>query len=221
MLSLLFSLSSSRRHLNSHLRRHPFRQFLQSNDDSKVYGFICNCDQLNILNKPSKTGSSIIRQPKRGKVIELLAYSESWYMVSIDGEEGYGSRSYIQPFDITTNMGKIMYRARTRLLCPYAEGKAGPGKFDAPGFVSFAFTAVNLNVPSTIAELVKSGTSPSSVAAGDVLFFSLNGDGLVEHVALVTDAATIIHMSPTKKQIVEEPFTTEWAQKLLGVRRFI
>ena len=221
MFSLLLSLSSSRVNTHSHLRRHVFRKFLQSNDDSKFYGFIFNCDQLNILSKPSTTGSSIIRQPKRGKIVELLAYSDSWYKISIDGDEGYGSRQYIRPLDITTTIGKIMYRARTRLLCPYQDGKSGPGKFDSPGLVSFAFTAINLEIPSTIAGLIEKGTSPTSVSPADVLFFSLSGNGKADHVALVTDVATIIHASTTKNQVVEEAFTSEWSQKLVGIRRYL
>ena len=219
MFSVLLTLAASRQHKHHFGRRHFFRPLPKTNGGDS-YGYVMNTDKLSVYDKASKSGSTVVKQPKRGKLVELLEYSNTWYHISVDGTKGYAEKAYIGQIDMNTNIGKIMYKGRSRLQASYKAGKSGPGQFDGPGFVSYIYTEIGKTLPTTLVELAGAGREPSDFKAGDVLFFAVNG-GSADHCAVITDAFTLLHASPLTKNVCEEEFTSEWTPRLVAIRRYM
>lgn len=189
------------------------------NGQTTYYGYICNTNQGNVYETPS-VNARIITYGLRGKLVTVLQQSATWYKVKLDMDTGYIPKNFINLCDMTTKVGQLLYNARSRLMLKYKLGEEGPGRFDGPGFTKYCFGRIGLQIPRTAAEQAKFGTAPTGVKAGDVLFFSLSGRG-IDHCAIVSDIATLLHCTERGNGVKEDVFDNTWRSRLTGIRRYI
>jgi cell wall-associated NlpC family hydrolase len=104
----------------------------------------------------------------------------------------------------------------------YSYGGADPSTgFDCSGLVWYAFLQNHVTVPRTTFDLFRFGqeVDRSSIAAGDLIFFSTTSSG-PSHVGLAIDDHTIVHAPSSGTSVRIERFDTPyWQSRFLGVRR--
>lgn len=219
MFSLLFALAGSkRRHQISH-RRHFIPISDQVNGNEKFYGYV-STDISNLYNKPDKK-SYIKSYAPRGKLVQIFNYSDNWYGLRLEADEGYMVKENITFIRTKSQLDKLLYEARSRIMLRYVRGEAGPGKFDGPGFIQWIFSRVGIKAPRTVSDQMKFGRAIdlNDLRAGDVFFFNVNGKP--DHVAIISDAQTLIHCYEAEGRVVESVFNDVWLNRFAGVRRYL
>ncbi|MCD7735363.1 MAG: C40 family peptidase [Lachnospiraceae bacterium] len=74
---------------------------------------------------------------------------------------------------------------------------------DCSGFVQSVFAYFGISLSRTASAQTSNGTSVSlsEIQAGDLLFYSSNGDGVIDHVAIYTGSGMIVHAANSSRGI--------------------
>lgn len=137
--------------------------------------------------------------------------------------QAWASRPALEPLRVSA-VGPLLQAAVSLLGSPYRLGGTTPQSgFDCSGFVRYVFGQFSMEVPRTAAEQFRVGrdVAATSIARGDLIFFSTTGPGAT-HVGIVLDpdARTFVHAPGTGAVVRIERFDTPyWNSRTLGVRR--
>ena len=84
---------------------------------------------------------------------------------------------------------QLFMRASEQIGSRYRIGGTQPGAFDCSGLMIYTFLESGITLPRTSAEQSRFGTriNTSEAQKGDLIFFSTNGRGYVNHVGMVVD----------------------------------
>jgi cell wall-associated NlpC family hydrolase len=105
---------------------------------------------------------------------------------------------------------------------PYRNGGADISGFDCSGLVWYVFAKHGVQVPRTVAEQYRAGTSvaASDLQEGDLVFFATTTAAGASHVGIVVGGDSFVH-APTSTGVVrvEHLGSTYWSARFLGARR--
>jgi cell wall-associated NlpC family hydrolase len=105
---------------------------------------------------------------------------------------------------------------------PYRDGGTDPNGFDCSGFTQYVFGAHGVSLPRDVRAQFGAGrrVKPRDVAAGDLLFFEIEGDG-PSHVAIALGGTDEFVHAPSSTGVVrvERLSASYWARRFVGVRR--
>jgi cell wall-associated NlpC family hydrolase len=102
---------------------------------------------------------------------------------------------------------------------PYREGGSDPGGFDCSGFVQYVFSRAGAALPRSVREQWHAGVEVGAVAAGDLVFFAIDGRQ-VSHVGIAIDGERFVHAPSGRGAVrVERLSGSYWRSRLAGVRR--
>ncbi|KZL92316.1 C40 family peptidase [Clostridium magnum] len=199
--------------------------FITLNTTGKV-----TASNLNVRKGPS-TSYSIIHKLWQRNVVKVIGQSGNWYKIRLsDGRVGWVSKTYLQlPTPTATRTQKInslISTAKSLLGTPYVWGGESlkEGGFDCSGFTQYVFKSVGYNLSRISADQAKQGTwvSRNSLQPGDLVFFSLAGDGRISHVGLYIGGMKMIH-SPKAGDVVKvtDISTYFWHNNYMTARRII
>lgn len=104
---------------------------------------------------------------------------------------------------------------------PYRNGGIDPSGFDCSGLIWYVFGQHGIRMPRTVTEQFREGSDvpPGSLEAGDLVFFSIDAQG-VSHVGMAIGGDEFVHAPSARGQVrVERLSSSYWASHYLGARR--
>lgn len=168
-----------------------------------------NCDTLNVRVSPNTT-CEIVAQLSKGNVFDILYTDNGWYNIRMsNGKTGFVSAKYVtkdgaagsSPSSVAA---KIAESAHNYIGYRYSYGSTGPSAFDCSGFTSYLYRQFGYTLPRTSTSQGSYGTyvDKSSLAAGDLVFFSNRGDRKINHVGIYVGNNNFIHASTSSRGVV-------------------
>ena len=117
----------------------------------------------------------------------------------------------------------LLQKALALLGTPYRWGGTSPdGGFDCSGMVGYVFrSALGIELPRVARAMAKDGekVDRSSLAAGDLVFFSRRGKR-VDHVGIYVGEGRFVHAPRTGKDVEVSSLTEGyWSRKFMQARR--
>ena len=120
--------------------------------------------------------------------------------------------------DSSENLGqKIADLARSKCGCPYVYGANGPNQFDCSGLVMWCHQQVGITIPRTsstqAAHAAKAVISRwNELQAGDVVFFSMDCKGAVDHCAISLGGTSFVHAPQPGQSVTQVSANSWWLQ---------
>jgi cell wall-associated NlpC family hydrolase len=177
----------------------------------------------NIVNVRSGPGENEpeIGQVRFGNVLQAKAKSsDNWYQVAFRTGTGWlagwcvqtyrpsGTTSYLVADSRLENRGgqggpevsrgassDLIGIARRFLGTPYSYGASGTASFDCSGYVRYVYACCGVNLPRVASDQARAGRRVSSLAPGDLVFFSDRSSGYITHVGIYIGNNSFIHAS--------------------------
>ena len=121
----------------------------------------------------------------------------------------------------------LIIKASENLGTRYRSGGTTSAGFDCSGLIFTTFKNIDLTLPRTSASMSGSGIKIDRTAAqkGDLIFFSTNGRGYINHVGMVTevleDEIKFIHSSVQAGVIISSTKENYYARRFVQVNRVL
>lgn len=114
----------------------------------------------------------------------------------------------------------ILAKARGLIGVPYVWGGTSPSGFDCSGFTQYVFASQGITIPRTSINQYSTGSSVAfnSLRPGDLVFFSLSGNGIVSHVGIYIGNGQFINAT-TSKGVTISSFSPYWMNIYVGAKR--
>jgi cell wall-associated NlpC family hydrolase len=119
----------------------------------------------------------------------------------------------------TTN--GIISVSKSLIGVPYAWGGTTPAGFDCSGFTGYVFAKQGITLPRMSRDQYNVGTPVafSSLKPGDLVFFSLAGNGQVSHVGIYLGNGQFISSTSSKGVTISSFSTSYWMNAYVGAKR--
>lgn len=186
--------------------------------------------KLNVRNGPS-TNYSTIHKLWQGNSVTIIGESSGWYKIQLsNGVIGWVSKEYVKlNAGITSREQKVnllISSAKNLVGTPYVWGGSAlkDGGFDCSGFTQFLYKKVGYNLNRVSVDQAKQGVyvSRNNLQAGDLVFYSLAGDGRISHVGIYLGGGNMIHSPKTGDTVKITNITTGfWESRYVTSRRII
>lgn len=201
-------------------------------------------DDVNLRDAPSIENSTVLFQLSNTK-IKVHSKQDDWYSITtLEGHSGYVFADLVSfessekeeavkesaqaPIaESTIDSTDLIEIAKSKLGSPYKWSAEGPNAFDCSGFVKYCFKqAYSIDLPHSASAISKKGTRipKDQLQAGDIVFFSTNRSGNVNHAGIYIGNGDFIHASSSSyngHQVHINPINTgfydevyKWAQRL-------
>lgn len=120
----------------------------------------------------------------------------------------------------------IVTTGRSLVGTPYVWGGESfeEGGFDCSGFTQYVFKQAGYDLPRVSSQQANYGTgvSRSSIQPGDLVFYSMQANGVVSHVGLYIGNGQMIHSpKPGDSVKITDMTTTYWESRFITARRII
>jgi cell wall-associated NlpC family hydrolase len=127
-----------------------------------------------------------------------------------------GSTTATNNVPTSSQAGKAVSYAYSKLGDPYVYGATGPSSFDCSGLVQAAWAYAGVSIPRTTYEQVAAlpAVSTSDLQPGDLLFF--DGDG---HVGIYVGGGYLIDAPQTGEDVSKVPLSGWYSQNLDSAAR--
>lgn len=144
--------------------------------------------------------------------IQVHEKQENWYKITTeDGVSGYVFADFVSTHhEDSVESGEaslqlngdypadLITLAKSKLGCPYVWAGEGPDSFDCSGFIKYVFKeAYNMDLPHSASGISIKGDriAKDQLQAGDLVFFTTNRSGKVNHVGIYLGNNEFIHAS--------------------------
>jgi cell wall-associated NlpC family hydrolase len=116
----------------------------------------------------------------------------------------------------------LVNTAKQYLGVKYLWGGATPQGFDCSGFVKYVYARHGITLPRVSRDQFNTGTAVAfaNLQPADLVFFSLDGDKITDHVGMYIGNGQFIHASSSKGVTISS-FTSYWQPKYLGAKRIL
>lgn len=162
--------------------------------------------QVNLRSTPNVETGVIIKKLDYEK-INVNSKEDDWYYVTDStGNNGYVYADFIsfntqeeqQVVSRSDERSDLIGIAKSKLGSPYKWGADGPNSFDCSGFILYSFKeAYGINLGHSSKAMSKMGTdvSKANLLPGDLVFFTTDRSGNVNHVGIYIGGGEFIHAS--------------------------
>ncbi|HWL26807.1 MAG TPA: NlpC/P60 family protein [Ureibacillus sp.] len=119
----------------------------------------------------------------------------------------------------TTN--KLVDNAKQYLRVPYVWGGTSPSGFDCSGYLKYVFQqSIGINLPRTVAEIYKQGTTVSTPKVGDLVFYETYKPG-ASHAGIYIGNRQFIHSQSTYGVSISSMDNSYWSKRYIGAKQYI
>ncbi|NMM61821.1 SH3 domain-containing protein [Clostridium sp. P21] len=200
---------------------------VQLNDISKIDAAgVVTASKLNVRSGPAST-YSIILALWQGSKVNIIGKSGDWYQIKLSyGKIGWVNSAYLQVAVRQEKINIVISTAKSLLGTPYVWGGESlqEGGFDCSGFVYYTFKKAGYDLNRISSDQAKQGTevSKENLQPGDLVFFSFEGNGVVNHVGIYIGNGQMIH-SPKTGDVVKitDINTSYWQSCFVIAKRII
>lgn len=183
---------------------------------------------LNVRTGPATTFSIILKLP-RGSNIHIIGQQQDWYRVELtDGRIGWVKSAYLQllPPTLEQKADFVVAEAESLIGTPYVWGGESltEGGFDCSGFTQYVFKQAGYDLLRISRDQSTQGSlvDKDSLKPGDLVFFSLAGDGRISHVGIYIGDGRMIHSPKTGDFVkIANINTSFWQGHFITARRII
>lgn len=122
---------------------------------------------------------------------------------------------------------KLVFTASENIGTRYRSGGTQKGGFDCSGLMIYTYSSFDIKLPRTSNEMSRFGVSvpKENAQKGDLIFFSTNGTGNVNHVGMITDVVDdeikFIHSSVHGGVIISSVKESYYARKFIKINRVL
>lgn len=184
--------------------------------------------KLNVRSGPS-TNYSIVHKLYQGNRVKVIGILNGWCQIRLsDGRTVWVSKSYlsldIEASSRSARVNKVVDTAKSLLGTPYVWGgdSITDGGFDCSGLVQYTFKSLGYNLNRISIDQSKQGqiVAKENLQPGDLVFYSLAGDGRVSHVGIYIGDGKMIH-SPKSGDVVKttDITTSYWQTRFITATR--
>ncbi|MFF5225435.1 C40 family peptidase [Dactylosporangium sp. NPDC000521] len=182
-----------------------------------------------------QTSSDVVTQALLGdRVTVEESRPDGWSRVAVPGQHDYPG--WIRTAHLTTAPAsddrapapaavpptgdEVLAAARSLLGVTYVWGGLSPHGLDCSGLVHLVWRRLGVRLPRDAHQQQAATTPvlPGEERPGDLYFFARPGRP-AHHVGIVVTPGTVIHASPGRHGVVEEPMPPERAETLAGAHR--
>lgn len=116
----------------------------------------------------------------------------------------------------------IITTAKKYIGVKYVWGGTTPSGFDCSGYTQYVFAQQGISLSRVSRDQYSRGTSVSfdNLKAGDLVFFSLDGDKVIDHVGIFIGNGEFINAS-SSKGVTIYPMGSYWKSKYIGAKRVL
>ncbi len=121
-----------------------------------------------------------------------------------------------------TKASAIINTAKQYIGVKYLWGGTTPSGFDCSGYMQYVFAKHGITLPRVSRDQFNAGKAVAydNLQPGDLVFFSLDGDKVTDHVGMYIGSGQFIHAS-SSKGVTISTMSSYWKSKYLGARRVI
>ncbi len=122
----------------------------------------------------------------------------------------------------TSKAASIIHTAKQYIGVKYVWGGTTPSGFDCSGYMKYVYAKHGITLPRVSRDQYNVGqpVSYSNLKPADLVFFSLDGDKVTDHVGMYIGGGQFIHASSTKGVTIST-MSSYWKSKYLGARRVL
>ncbi len=182
--------------------------------------------RLNMRSGPS-TDYSIMHTLWQGNSVKIIGQSNGWYQIRLtDGRVGWASGKYLNLNSRQAKVNAVITFSKSFLGTPYVFGGDSPsdGGFDCSGYTKYVFgnSGYTLNRLSSDQALNGVYVARANIQPGDLIFYSFEGNGVINHVGIYLGNGTMIN-SPKTGDVVKITNVTSsyWTSRYVTARRII
>ena len=130
-------------------------------------------------------------------------------------------------FESLESADQLIAIASEHLGTRYRSGGTKSGGFDCSGLMCYTFSQLDFKLPRTSNEQSRTGKKikKNQAQKGDLIFFSTNGRGTVNHVGMITeivdDEIFFIHSSVSRGVIVSSVKEAYYAKRFIRINRVL
>lgn len=191
---------------------------------SKKYQLsVSQIEQLNPrLSDKLKIGYKLIIKKGSSSTTNVLANSDN---TNIEGDEVDEEVPYTNESGSKAN--QLIQIASEQIGTRYRSGGTSGGGFDCSGLMCYTFNQLDLKLPRSSNNQSQIGKKVSKKKAqkGDLIFFSTNGRGTINHVGMITevydDEILFIHASVQSGVIVSSTNEAYYSKRFKSIKRVL
>jgi cell wall-associated NlpC family hydrolase len=182
--------------------------------------------KLNVRQGPS-TNYSRIHYLWKGNKVKVTGQLGNWYQIKLsDGRVGWVSKTFLKVDTRQERINKVVATGRSLVGTPYVWGGESlqEGGFDCSGFTQYVFNKAGYELPRVSSDQAKYGTLVSrlTLQPGDLVFYSMQANGVVSHVGLYIGNGQMIHSpKPGDAVKITNITTSYWENRFITARRII
>ncbi|MDP4103694.1 MAG: C40 family peptidase [Bacillota bacterium] len=115
---------------------------------------------------------------------------------------------------------EAIHIAESNIGVPYRYGGMSPSGFDCSGLVKYSYAKAGRTLYRTAAQMYyRNGYRPSSLQAGDLLFFAPTKASAPTHVAIYIGYGKMIMASSSRGVIITSTSNSYWHPRYVGAKR--
>ena len=133
----------------------------------------------------------------------------------------------VMSYEALESADQLIAIASEHLGTRYRSGGTKSGGFDCSGLMCYTFSQLDFKLPRTSNEQSRTGKKikKNQAQKGDLIFFSTNGRGTVNHVGMITeiveDEIFFIHSSVSRGVIVSSVKEAYYAKRFVRINRVL